>query len=42
MTKQSRFGRLARDYVRLPETLSAPHLVAFGLLMLRRAAPLFA
>ncbi|MBC4018161.1 transposase [Siccirubricoccus deserti] len=34
----ARFRRLARDYERLPETLAGLHLVAFTLLLLRRAA----
>jgi transposase len=38
----SRFRRLARDYERLETTLKGWHYVAFGLLMLRKAAPLFA
>jgi transposase len=38
----SRFRRLARDYERLSETLSGLHYVAFSLLMLHKAAPLFA
>jgi len=37
----ARFRRLARDYERLTETLEGMHYVAFSLLMLRRAAPLF-
>jgi transposase len=36
----ARFRRLARDYERLPETLAGPHLVAFVVLMLRRAGDL--
>jgi transposase len=34
----ARFRRLARDYERLPETLAGLHLVAFTVLLLRRAA----
>jgi transposase len=37
----SRFRRLARDYERLETTLKGWHYVTFGLLMLRKAAPLF-
>src|SRR3954449_8070958 len=37
----ARFRRLARDYERLTETLEGMHYVAFSLLMLRKAAPLF-
>jgi transposase len=33
-----RFGRLARDYERLPPTLAGLHPVAFSVLLLRRAA----
>jgi transposase len=36
----ARFRRLARDYERLPETLAGLHLVAFTILLLRRAADL--
>jgi transposase len=36
----ARFRRLARDYERLPETLADLHLVAFVVLLLRRAAEL--
>ena len=36
----SRFGRLAKDYERLPETLAALHFVVFAILMLVKAAPL--
>jgi len=36
----SRFRRLARDYERLPETLAGLHLIAFVILMLRRAGDL--
>ncbi len=36
----SRFRRLARDYERLEETLTAFHFVAFAVLMLAKAAPL--
>jgi transposase len=35
------FRRLARDYERLSTTLAGPHYVAFRLLMLHKAAPLF-
>jgi transposase len=38
----ARFRRLARDYERLTETLAGLHYVAFSLLMLHNAAPLFA
>jgi transposase len=34
----ARFRRLARDYERLPETLAGLHLVAFTVLLLKRAA----
>ena len=34
----ARFRRLARDYERLPTTLAGLHLVAFSVLLLRRAA----
>jgi transposase len=37
----ARFRRLARDYERLSETLVGLHYVAFSLLMLHKAAPLF-
>ncbi len=37
----ARFRRLARDYERLSETLAGLHYVAFSILMLHRAAPLF-
>ncbi len=37
----ARFRRLAKDYERLSETLAGLHYVAFSLLMLRKAAPLF-
>src|SRR3954470_8337717 len=37
----ARFRRLARDYERLSETLAGLHYVAFSLLMLHKAAPLF-
>jgi transposase len=37
----ARFRRLARDYERLSETLAGLHYVAFSMLMLRKAAPLF-
>ena len=36
----ARFRRLARDYERLPQTLAGLHLVAFVVLMLRRAGDL--
>jgi hypothetical protein len=36
----ARCRRLARDYERLPEVLAGLHLVAFVILMLRRAANL--
>ncbi|UPG72735.1 IS5 family transposase [Roseomonas gilardii subsp. gilardii] len=36
----ARFRRLARDYERLPETLAGLHLVAFTVLLLKRAAEL--
>lgn len=38
----ARFRRLARDYERLPETLAGLHFIAFAILMLHRAAGLFA
>jgi hypothetical protein len=38
----ARFRRLARDDERLSETLAGLHHVAFSLLMLHKAAPLFA
>ncbi len=38
----ARFRRLARDYERLTETVAGLHYVAFSLLMLLKAAPLFA
>jgi transposase len=38
----ARFRRLARDSERLSETLAGLHYVAFSLLMLKKAAPLFA
>jgi transposase len=38
----ARFRRLARDYERLSETLAGLPYVAFSLLMLQKAAPLFA
>ena len=38
----ARFRRLARDYERLSEMLVGLHYVAFSLLMLHKAAPLFA
>ena len=34
----ARFRRQARDYERLPATLAGLHLVAFNVLLLRRAA----
>jgi transposase len=37
----ARFRRLARDYERLSETLAGLQYVAFSLLMLHKAAPLF-
>jgi transposase len=37
----ARFRRLAWDYARLSETLAGLHYVAFSLLMLHKAAPLF-
>jgi transposase len=37
----ARFRRLARDYERLSETRAGLHYVAFSLLMLHKAAPLF-
>ncbi|AGA26158.1 transposase [Singulisphaera acidiphila DSM 18658] len=37
----ARFRRLAKDYERLSETLAGLHYVAFSLLMLRKAVPLF-
>ena len=37
----ARFRRLARDYERLSETLAGLHYVAFSLMILRRATPLF-
>ena len=37
----ARFRRLARDYERLSETLEGLHYVAFSMLLLHRAAPLF-
>jgi transposase len=37
----ARFRRLARDYERLSETLEGLHYVAFSILMLHKAAPLF-
>src|SRR5919112_2585626 len=36
----ARCRRLARDYERLPETLAGLHLVAFVILMLKRAGDL--
>lgn len=38
----ARFRRLARDYERLPETLAGLHIVAFVILLLKRAALLAA
>jgi transposase len=38
----ARFRRLARDHERLPETLAGLHLVAFTVLLLKRAAALAA
>ena len=38
----ARFRRLARDYERLPQTLAGLHLVAFTVLLLKRAAVLAA
>ena len=38
----ARFRRLARDYERLSTTLAGLHYVAFGMLMLKKAVPLFA
>jgi transposase len=38
----ARFRRLARDYERLTEILEGLHYVAFSVLMLHKAAPLFA
>lgn len=37
----ARFRRSARDYERLSETLNALHHVAFSILMLQKAAPIF-
>jgi len=37
----ARFGRLARDYERLPETLAGLQYVAFALLMLAKAVKLW-
>jgi transposase len=37
----ARFRRLAKDYERMTETLEGMHYVAFSLLMLQKAAPLF-
>jgi hypothetical protein len=37
----ARFRRLARDYERLSETLEGLHDVAFSILMLQKAAPIF-
>lgn len=37
----ARFRRLAKDYERLPGTLAGLHFVAFAILMLTRAVPLF-
>ncbi len=38
----ARFRRPARDYERLATTLAGLHYVAFGMLMLKNAAPIFA
>ena len=38
----ARFRRLARVYERLNTTLAGLHYVAYGMLMLKKAAPLFA
>jgi transposase len=38
----ARFRRLARDYERLATTLAGLHYVAFGMMMLHAAAPVFA
>lgn len=38
----ARFRRLARDYERLATTLRGLHFVAFSILMLHKAAPIFA
>ena len=38
----ARFRRLARDYERLATTLEGLHYVAFSVLMLHKAAPIFA
>jgi transposase len=37
----ARFRRLAKDYERLTEMLEGMHYIAFSLLMLQKAAPLF-
>jgi transposase len=37
----ARFRRPAKDYERLTGTLEGMHYVAFGLLMLREAEPIF-
>ncbi len=37
----ARFRRLARDYVRLSDTLKGLHYLAFSILMLHKAAPYF-
>jgi transposase len=37
----ARFRRLAWNYERLRETLAGLHYVAFSILMLQKAAPLF-
>jgi transposase len=37
----ARFRRLARDYERLSETLEGLHYIAYSILMLHKAAPLF-
>ena len=36
-----RFRRLAKDYERLTETLEGMHYIAFSVLMLQKAVPLF-
>lgn len=38
--RMARFRRLARDYERLPETLTGLHYLAFVILMLRRVVAL--
>jgi transposase len=37
----ARFRRLAKDYERMTETLEGMHYIAFSVLMLQKAAPLF-